>query len=248
VALDPSAGQLPHPGYWDGRPGRYRLGVRLSSELQQREGLLDAYLRFHPILASEGRGPDALRELRRHPSTAIRSRKVMGDLVHGLPDLARFARFKITNRGRVQSAEIHNFLEQVPRPDNRVTLSDRTDRFGTPLPRLAWSIGDLERETIRRLHALLDEDLRRRGFGAVDSPLLGGETEPWGITDDASHHMGTTRMGDDPSTSVVDRDCRVHGVENLYVAGSSVFPTAGYANPTLTILALALRLADHLSG
>ncbi len=59
--------------------------------------------------------------------------------------------------------------------------------------------------------------------------------------------MGTTRMGHDPSTSVVDRDGRVHGMANLYVAGSSVFPAAGYANPTLTIVALALRLADHLA-
>ena len=62
------------------------------------------------------------------------------------------------------------------------------------------------------------------------------------------HHMGTTRMSDDPTRGVVNRDCCVHGVSNLYVAGSSVFPTSGYANPTLTLLALALRLADHLKG
>jgi choline dehydrogenase-like flavoprotein len=82
----------------------------------------------------------------------------------------------------------------------------------------------------------------------VVSPLLADEDGPWPISRDASHHMGTTRMGDDPSTSVVDRDCRLHGVENLYVAGSSVFPTSGYANPTLTIVALALRLGDHLAA
>jgi choline dehydrogenase-like flavoprotein len=62
------------------------------------------------------------------------------------------------------------------------------------------------------------------------------------------HHIGTTRMADDPREGVVDADCRVHGVSNLYVAGSSVFPTAGNANPTLTIVALALRLADRLKG
>ncbi len=60
------------------------------------------------------------------------------------------------------------------------------------------------------------------------------------------HHMGTTRMSDDPKTGVVDADCRVHGLSNLYIAGSSVFPTSGYANPTLTIVALALRLGDEL--
>jgi choline dehydrogenase-like flavoprotein len=81
----------------------------------------------------------------------------------------------------------------------------------------------------------------------VDSPLLADADDPWPISRDASHHMGTTRMGNDPSTSIVDRDCRIHGIANLYVAGSSVFPTSGSANPTLTIVALSLRLANHLS-
>ena len=63
---------------------------------------------------------------------------------------------------------------------------------------------------------------------------------------DASHHIGTTRMGDNEKKSVVDRNCRVHGIENLYVAGASVSPTSGHANPTLTAVALAFRLADHL--
>ena len=63
-----------------------------------------------------------------------------------------------------------------------------------------------------------------------------------------SHHMGTTRMNDDPLRGVVDRNCKVHSVDNLYVAGSSVFPTSGVSNPTLSIVALTLRLADHLKG
>ena len=92
---------------------------------------------------------------------------------------------------------------------------------------------------MRRLHSLLADEVLRRGFGRVDSPLLSGADDPWPIARDASHHMGTTRMGDDRSTSVVDRYCRVHGIENLFVAGSSVFPTSGSANPTLTIVALA---------
>jgi choline dehydrogenase-like flavoprotein len=63
-----------------------------------------------------------------------------------------------------------------------------------------------------------------------------------------SHHMGTTRMSDNPLRGVVDRNCKVHAVDNLYVAGSSVFPTSGASNPTLTLVALTLRLADHLKG
>ena len=90
----------------------------------------------------------------------------------------------------------------------------------------------------------LDDSLRRAGLGHVVAPredwadrIVGGP-----------HHMGTTRMSTTPAEGVVDADCRVHTVENLYVAGSSVFTTGGHANPSLTILALALRLADHLRG
>jgi choline dehydrogenase-like flavoprotein len=173
---------------------------------------------------------------------------VLGHLVTGFPEIAALGLFKGFNVGRIRAVEIHSFLEQAPRRENRVTLSDRTDVFGDPLARLEWTVGEHDRRTIRTLHAALDEDLRRRGFGRVESPLLSEEEGPWPISRDASHHMGTTRMGDDPSTSVVDRECRLHGVENLYLAGSSVFPTSGYANPTLTIVALALRLGDHLTA
>ena len=238
---------FPHPGYWHSRPGRFRLGVRLSHECQRREELLNGYVRFHPVFATRGRGVDALRDLRRRGSAALRDRRVYRDLAAGIPDLVSYARFKTLNRGDVEGAEIHNFIEQLPSPDNRVRLSDRLDPFGDPLARLEWSIGERERRTMRRLHALVDEELQRRGFGRVESPLLTGTDDPWPISRDASHHMGTTRMGDDPSTSVVDRNCRVHGLANLYVAGSSVFPTSGSANPTLTIVALSLRLADHLA-
>lgn len=248
VHIEPGVATLPHAAYWTDHPGSFRLGIRLSAERQTRDGLLDGYVRFHPALASAGRGSKAMRALYRLRLRALRSRTVMRDLALGLPGSIALARFRVFNRGHVLSAEIQNFLEQEPRRENRVTLSDRTDRFGNPLARLEWSIGDLDRRSTRALHAAVDEEFRRRGFGHVESPLLSGEDDQWPISRDASHHMGTTRMGDDPSTSAVDRDCRVHGIANLYVAGSSVFPTSGYANPTLTIVALALRLGDHLGA
>jgi choline dehydrogenase-like flavoprotein len=247
VRIDPGVRRLIHPAYWDARPGRFRLGIRLSEARQRREGLLDAYVRFHPILESDGQGAAALRELRRHRLEALRNPRVVGHLVTGIPEIVALGVFKGLNVGRIRAVEIQCFLEQAPRAENRVVLADRKDALGHPLARVEWSIGDLDQRTILALHSALDEDLRARGFGRVDSPLLSGEDDPWPISRDASHHMGTTRMGDDPSTSVVDRDCRVHGVGNLYVAGSSVFPSSGYANPTLTILALALRLGDHLA-
>jgi choline dehydrogenase-like flavoprotein len=94
-----------------------------------------------------------------------------------------------------------------------------------------------------RLHQLLDSHLRRSGLGRLDHSDAGGGDLRYS---DASHHLGTTRMSSDPRQGVVDAHCRVHDVANLFIAGSGVFPTAGHANPTLTIVALAIRLAAHL--
>ena len=135
--------------------------------------------------------------------------------------------------------------EQAPNPSSRVTLAEERDPLGVPRARLEWRLGGLEQESFRRAVALLGGALGRAGTGRVfsrpdaDLQFLAG-------VGGGFHHMGTTRMGTDPRRSVVDRDSRVHGVANLYAAGSSVFATSGYANPTLTIVALALRLADHL--
>jgi choline dehydrogenase-like flavoprotein len=132
------------------------------------------------------------------------------------------------------------FCEQPPAADSRVTLSSDVDRLGMQRLRLDWRIGGAVVDSMRRMHALLALHFAATGSGTVESPT--GEVS----FTDASHHMGTTRMGSEPRTSVVDSDCRVHGIANLYVAGSSVFPAAGYANPTITIVALAIRLAGHL--
>ena len=140
-------------------------------------------------------------------------------------------------------------VEQPPDPDNRVSLSAERDRFGMPLPRLAWRVGT---EELRTLGAVTD------AVGAVFHRLGWGEMkrEPWldegpaaarAHLHDTYHHHGTTRMAAAASEGVTDTDCLVFGTKNLYVAGSSVFPTCGYANPTLTIVALAIRLGDHLA-
>jgi choline dehydrogenase-like flavoprotein len=132
------------------------------------------------------------------------------------------------------------FCEQPPDPRSRVTLGDKRDALGVPRMALHWHIPDTVRESVISLQSLLQERMQRSGFGSVEP----GQGEmAW---TDASHHMGTTRMSADPSKGVVDPQCRVHGVHNLHIAGSSVFPCAGFANPTLTIVALSLRLADQL--
>jgi choline dehydrogenase-like flavoprotein len=136
-------------------------------------------------------------------------------------------------------------VEQAPDRASRVTLSDRPDPYGDPQLRLDWRIGEETTRTLRRLHELLNMRFNAAGFGTLESSLTNDPPCDPDYTD-ASHAMGATRMSDNPRHGVVDADCRVHGVANLFIAGSSVFPTGGQAPPTLTIVCLALRLADHL--
>jgi len=246
VHLAPGVRTFPHPAYWSGRPTRVRLGVRLSDRAQERYRTLNSYVRFRPILRREGSGIEALRAVMRRRWSIVRDPRVLTDLLGHAPDVFAAARFWISNRGSVRAMEIDNFMEQAPVPENRVSLTEKRDMFGKPLVRLDWSISEQDQRTMRILHSRLDREMRRRSIGWVESPLLADEPASWPIDRDASHHMGTTRMGVDPHTSVVDARCQVHGIHNLYIAGSSVFPTSGYANPTLTIVALALRLADQI--
>ncbi|MYH41092.1 MAG: GMC family oxidoreductase [Chloroflexi bacterium] len=134
--------------------------------------------------------------------------------------------------------------ELAPDPENRLTLSaDVRDELGMPRASLRWRWGELELASVRRTGRLLATELDTAGVGRLEIPPPGERPE---LTSPSSHQMGTTRMHDDPARGVVDGAGRVHGVPNLWVSGASTFPTGGYANPTLTIVALALRLADEL--
>jgi len=138
-------------------------------------------------------------------------------------------------------------MEQAPNPESRVTLNSDLDRLGTRKVNLDWQMGELERHTIVRFSELLGMEVGRTELGRL-RVLAPSEDGWWAGMRGSWHHMGTTRMHADPRQGVVDADCQVHGIDNLYVAGSSVFTTSGFANPTLTIVALAIRLADHLRG
>lgn len=144
--------------------------------------------------------------------------------------------------------------EQAPNPDSRVRLGEARDSLGMPRIVLDWRLSELDRRTLGVMAERLDRALQDSGMGRVlPAEWLSRNQGGWEFDPLISrhsiggyHHMGTTRMADSPRAGVVDRDCRVHDMDNLWVAGSSVFPTSGWANPTLSIIALSLRLADRL--
>jgi choline dehydrogenase-like flavoprotein len=138
--------------------------------------------------------------------------------------------------------------EQEPDAESRILLSGEKDALGMPRANVRWNVSDLTWRTMLSYARMLQEEFRRAGIGEI-------ELDPWihdGEDDwrrhimDQFHHMGTTRMHDSPRHGVVDRDCRVHGLANFHIGGSSVFPTSGHSNPTLTIIALCMRLSDRL--
>jgi choline dehydrogenase-like flavoprotein len=169
----------------------------------------------------------------------------LGNVVTGLGPLGAVARARLRGADSARSVVAMRVqAEQAPNPDSRVTLGTRRDRFGLPVAQVDWRPAASDRASIRASQEAVDAALRGAGLGHVEFML--GDEHPPALLEGNFHHLGATRMHPDPAMGVVDADCRVHGVRNLYVAGSSVFPTYGCSNPTLTVVALALRLADHL--
>ena len=156
----------------------------------------------------------------------------------------KFPSIIVHPKAPVYSLDFH--AEQVPCRDSRVSLSSELDALGMPRLHIDWRYTPEDVRACQRSIALLAEDFRACGAGDFDYKVEDVELEMTRYGAYGGHHIGTARMGSDPQDSVVNPDCRVHGVENLYIASSAVFPTSSQANPTLTIVALALRLATHL--
>ena len=147
-------------------------------------------------------------------------------------------------------AVIQSEFEQFPVPENRVELAQRSDAFGVPLSRLYWKKAETERKTALTVTRLMGEAMIQKDIGRlrIRNYLVDGTAWPEDDQGAGCHHMGGTRMAQTPETGVVDKDCKVFGMNNLYIGGSSVFATGSHANPTYTIVKLALRLGDHLAG
>ncbi len=141
-------------------------------------------------------------------------------------------------------------MEQSPNPNSRITLGNKKDTLGIPEPLVNWQLTELERNSIRDMHIVLGKELIQSGVGRLHAPDWVFDTSlEWPDTLGGGwHHMGTTRMHNDQKKGVVDANCTIHGINNLHIAGSSCFTTAGAANPTLSLIALTLRLSKHLKN
>jgi choline dehydrogenase-like flavoprotein len=141
---------------------------------------------------------------------------------------------------------LKNHVEQTPNPDSRVTLSVKRDPLGRPQPQLKWTVTPLDQLGLVRAQRLIAHEVGRSGFGRMRIEMAEDANDFLEKATGTGHHMGTTRMDDDPARGVTDGNAKVHHTTNLYVAGSSLFPRCGWSNPTLTIVATSIRLADQL--
>ncbi len=227
-------------------PRDVATGFGLPRDVRERERILNFNCNVHIQGAYVPEGYKALRALVRQFRRGSvpedwwgLTGEVVGDLdgaVAGVWDRM----FRTASALRLDAG-----CEVVPNPDSRVLLASERDALGMPRAAVDWQLSELDYHSLRRGVELLGAAFTAAGLGRVrlDEEFL---AEDYVVPQGSYHHLGTTRMAEDPRQGVVDPDCRVHGMRNLYVAGSSVFPTSGYANPTMTIVALTLRLADHL--
>ena len=241
------------------------LSVRLSlpPAVQAAEGLLNYSANIHPVyLGHDWAAWRSFRKLllsldpRRRCDPYIRmapydkkrvSLAQLCEIVRRFDQVvaAAFLHFFQPN-GLVSGFLLESKSEQAPNWASRVRLQQERDAFGLNRVELDWRTLPIDRRTVIRGEEIIDQELRRLGIGEL-APLHSSEIEGWPANLEGGwHQIGTTRMNTDPRRGVVDADGKVHDVANLFIAGSSVFPTCGAAPPTLTIVAMALRLADHL--
>lgn len=236
---------------------KYAPLVTLTRGMQAEKKLLSVHgiLVFEPAPDS---GIAAMKKLfraaiGRNFSDAAELRRWIGRSLASPGELARLAyRLSVQKRAGTPSRGPIFFgaqCEMAPNPDSRVLLGGTRDRLGVPRVMLDWRLGELEQRTLVEFVGILASEFERLGLGSFDLNQVASLKEPeaWiGRVRDSAHHMGTTRMHESPQHGVVDPQCRVHGIANLYIGSSSVFPTSARSNPTLTILALSLRIADRL--
>ncbi len=226
---------------------RFRHGLRLSPVYQRQHELLNCAVWLNEVVTKDDPW-NALSRILRGTGSLIKDCGFVGS---NLGMIRRgLKQFLVDGNGlprKLERLELECIVEQRPDPESRITLSDRKDRYGIPIPRINWKISEQEQRTVRMLGRLVEAEFKRLGLNELelDSWVVNDEKFPPAFQD-VAHPTGTTRMSADPKAGVVDANCQVHGVHGLFVAGSSIFPTSSHVNPTHMIVAMAIRLADTL--
>ncbi len=186
-------------------------------------------------------------ELQNERKNVLQYMGMVGAIIINFFSVLKYAYFRAFNKSspKIHAIRIRNFMEMEPVPENRILLGEEKDVLGNRLPVVKHRATALDQRTMVALHEYLSDEISREGWGELISDIQ-ERGKHWPINGDASHHMGSTRMGTNPKHSVLDRNCRVHSCPNVYIAGASTFPTGGNVNPTFTVVALSIRLADYL--
>lgn len=232
-------------------PGKYRVDriLGLSADAMRRLHLPSLILGWYYKFAPVREAIDALGRVAQGKGSSGNTLSDLGQVLANLDRLTDFLAHKaLFGEGvPVEALELWCACEQQPNENSRVLLGPERDQLGMPEVIVNWRVLPEDRANAVAILRLLATEIGHAGFGRLNAAWSDADTWPVDLYGN-EHHMGTTRMHSDPYLGVVDENCRVHGLANLYVAGSSVFPTGGAANPTLTIVALAVLLADHLKG
>lgn len=229
---------------------------RLNEAVMEREGVSNAQFYLIPYSSDEalrqqkrdaGRGMQGLKSLAKWTlGRTGRNFSLSQSYCNFITNADAMVADAVFRKGSVDRVLLKYEAEQLPDRASRVTLTEAADTFGLALPALNWSPGEDDKQSIIRTTEIIGQAVGAADLGRLEFEE-GAKERYWNMTT-SWHQLGTTRMAEGPTDGVVDPDCLLHGTRNLYVAGGSVMPTSGRANPTLTITALAIRLADHLKA
>lgn len=228
------------------------FAIDVSEKIQHEHKLLNMDITLHSVsnFAETSDGFGALRRLKRAISNGNWPDNFFSDVGTAIMDIDEIISYAVSDSENADAGIflMYNRCEVVPNPESTVTLGDDVDALGMPRVKLNWRLTEQDYMSIKTVHDLIGQNLGASGLGRVKTEL-DSSFDAWpDVLQGGYHHMGTTRMSESAASGVVDPNCRVFDIQNLYVAGSSVFPTFGKANPTMNLLALTLRLADHLKS
>ncbi len=226
---------------WDYGVTRASAELALTEEVQTKEKMLNGTVSLQPLSVAKHEKPKMETWQYGDP------RKSMRNMMDNWDEAEEKAK---EEKGSIQHAyQLNTRIEQAPNPNSRITLIKEKDELGVPRVNLHWELTALDKYSVRKIYQILGRQVGMAGIGRIRlNEFLRDENDDTfpNSTNGGWHHMGTTRMADDPKKGVVDSNCQVHGISNLFIAGSACYPTSGAPNPTLTLTALSLRLSDYL--